>query len=197
MRRRNNFTAEQYDRIKSRPIEDSNAYDLNEITCSDLKVQLGLIKKVKPKKDNPLAPYVQLKRQPELYKRGKNCWFNAKTLQAYSYGWWRFVEKVGPYIVFNNYRYSHTTTTHQWDTLSLLDALKIKIDYHVQCRQGLQSYDSSIDDHTYQIKQLKEVIKKPRTHKVKNTERKIQIEELKAKIKTLKMLNALKKASNT
>lgn len=171
--------------------------DIQTIGLKDLKIQLGLIKKVRPKKDNPLAPYKQMARKPELYNRGKQCQFNSETMQAYSYGWWRFVEKVGNYVVFNNYRYSHSTSKHQSDTIVLMDRLDIKIDFFFECRGGFQAgYQTAIDDYNYEIKELKKLIKTPGTHKAKNEQRKTQIAEIQATLGIVKRLDRLKKASN-
>jgi hypothetical protein len=69
----------------------------------------------------------------------KTCTFDPETCQAYSYDWWRFVDKIKGKVVFNWYRYSVTTSGHQYAISSLLDKLKIKVDIYVNVGGGLQN----------------------------------------------------------
>ena len=66
-----------------------------------------------------------------------NCTFNPKTLDAFSYKWWRFVAKVDGKLVFNNYYYSPTTAKHQSKVRGLLSSLGIKIAVSLPIRKGL------------------------------------------------------------
>lgn len=67
--------------------------------------------------------------------------FDPKTCRAYSYDWWRYVDKIKGKVVFNNYSYSPTTSGHQSRTRSLLKELKIEIDCFVSVRSGLQAFE--------------------------------------------------------
>jgi hypothetical protein len=52
-----------------------------------------------------------------------------RSVQAYSYGWWRFVDTdAAGNVVFNSYRYSVSTGGHQRDVESILDRLGIRVD---------------------------------------------------------------------
>ena len=73
----------------------------------------------------------------KMYK-ASNVTFNVETLEAYSYGWWSFVKVINGEVVFNEYRYSVSTSKHQTKVLSLMSQLNIKIDRFVQCKDGLQ-----------------------------------------------------------
>lgn len=73
----------------------------------------------------------------QIYK-AKNVTLNPKTLEAYSYRWWKFVAVVENKVIFNNYRYSNTTTKHQYKVRSILNELGIKIDYSLQIPQGIE-----------------------------------------------------------
>lgn len=59
-----------------------------------------------------------------LYK-ASNVTFNPKTLSAHSYDWWQFVKQVDGKVIFNNYRYSQTTSGHQRKVARVLRELGI------------------------------------------------------------------------
>lgn len=65
--------------------------------------------------------------------------FDPKTNQAYSYKHWCFVAMIEGKLVFNNYRYSVTTSKHQSKVRSLLSSLGIKIDYEMPLPQGIET----------------------------------------------------------
>lgn len=69
-----------------------------------------------------------------------NCTFDPVKLQAYSYKHWRFVDLIKGKVVFNNYRYSQTTTTHQYAINNLLEALGIAIDFEISMHRGLDHF---------------------------------------------------------
>lgn len=71
-----------------------------------------------------------------LYK-APNVTFNPKTKQAYSYRWWRFVDVINGAVVFNEYRYSNSTSGHQSKVRRTMEALGIKIDLYVSVPSGL------------------------------------------------------------
>lgn len=66
-----------------------------------------------------------------------NVTFDPKTCQAQSYGWWTFVKRIGGQVVFNDYKYSETTSAHQRKLRLTLEALGIQIDRTVSQRQSL------------------------------------------------------------
>lgn len=72
-----------------------------------------------------------------------NVTFNPKTLEAHSYKWWKFVAKIDGKIVFNNFRYSVSTSKHQSKVRSLLNQLGIKIDLELPLPKGINSNDLS------------------------------------------------------
>lgn len=63
--------------------------------------------------------------------KASNVSFDPSTVRAYSYGWWNFVRKINGAVVFNNYRYSNSTSKHQSKVWRLMDSLGIKIDLFV------------------------------------------------------------------
>lgn len=73
-----------------------------------------------------------------IYKK-PNCTFNPKTLDAHSYKWWRFVAKIEGKVIFNNYRYSVTTSKHQSQVRTILSDLGIKIDLELPLPSGINS----------------------------------------------------------
>lgn len=76
-----------------------------------------------------------------MYK-ANNVTFNTKTIEAHSYTWWAFVKVIKGKVIFNNYRYSISTSKHQTKVQSLMSQLNIKIDRFVQCIDGLQHISS-------------------------------------------------------
>lgn len=65
--------------------------------------------------------------------------FNPNTLEAYSYRWWKYLGKVEGKLVFNNYRYSVSTSKHQNETRSLMSQLGIKPDLYLPLPSGINS----------------------------------------------------------
>lgn len=71
--------------------------------------------------------------------------FNPKTMEAYSYRWWMFLElhpKFG--LIFNTFGYSANTSKHQSKLRSVLSNLNIKIDHFVRAPKGLQDRDYAL-----------------------------------------------------
>lgn len=69
--------------------------------------------------------------------KASNVVFNANTLEAYSYGWWKFVAVVEGKVIFNDYTFSVSTRGHQSKIKNLLEKLNIKIDFTVMLRGGI------------------------------------------------------------
>lgn len=66
-----------------------------------------------------------------------NVTFDPNKIEARSYKWWVFVAKVEGKVIFNNYRYSNSTSKHQSKVRSLLKELNIKIDIEMPLPNGL------------------------------------------------------------
>lgn len=73
-----------------------------------------------------------------IYKAA-NVTFNPQTCEAFSFSWWRFVAKINGKLVFNNYRYSATTSKHQSRVREVLRELGIKIDVSLSLPKGINS----------------------------------------------------------
>jgi hypothetical protein len=69
-----------------------------------------------------------------------NCTFDPVKLQAYSYKHWCFVDLIKGKVVFNNHRYSQTTSTHQDAIRNLLHNLDIQIDFEIDMSRGLEHF---------------------------------------------------------
>lgn len=78
------------------------------------------------------------------------CTFNPISLEGLSYDWWLVVRKVGPYVLFNDYRYSTTTSGHQRMLRGLLEELGIQISHHVEAPGGLQDLERAAEYHASQ-----------------------------------------------
>lgn len=127
---------------------------------------------------------VQMKyfKRLEVYK-ASNVTFNPKSLEAYSYGYWRFVECINGKIVFNNFYYSPTTNRHQSKVRRLMNDLGINIDLEISVPCGLQRTKTEIfkslhHHYTSKITKLMVAINKPRSQKAKNIERQACIDSL-------------------
>lgn len=68
-----------------------------------------------------------------------NVTFDPKTKHAISYKWWTFVAMIEGKLVFNNYRYSVSTSKHQNKIRSLLQELGIKIDLEMPLPKGINT----------------------------------------------------------
>ena len=123
----------------------------------------------------------------DLYKAA-NVTFNPKTVVAYSYAWWRFVEVIDNLVVFNSYQYSNATIKHQYKVRRLLQQLDIPINLIIEAPQGLQDLNSSILHYFRLIQQLEDKIKAPRSHKTKNEERAVLVGQYYEKIVAVRKL---------
>lgn len=94
-----------------------------------------------------------------VYK-ASNVKFDPNKIEAYSYGWWRFVAVVEGKVVFNTYRYSNSTSKHQYKVARLMDELGIKIDISMPLRRGiLKKGEMSYRNGSYEYgKTLEEMI---------------------------------------
>lgn len=75
-------------------------------------------------------------KKPNLYK-ATNVTFDASQIEAFSYAWWRFVKVIDGLVVFNEYRYSATTSKHQYKVKALMRDLGIEIDLFVKTKASL------------------------------------------------------------
>lgn len=117
-----------------------------------------------------------------------NLTFNPDTLQAFSYKWWKFCDRINGKVVFNSYSYSVSTSKHQYKIRSLLSQKGIEIDLFLESPHGLDDLNSAVKLYEKRIAQLQALIEKPKTHKAKNEERKKLIQVYKEKINQIKKL---------
>lgn len=129
----------------------------------------------------------------KYYKRlriwkASNVDFNPETEEAYSFGWWCFVKRIGGKLVFNGYRYSNHTSRHQ----SKVFALLIKLGYHdieyIEAPRGLQDLGCAVSYYENNIQELKQAIAKPRSHKTTNQRRQTEIREYEERLEILNKL---------
>lgn len=131
-------------------------------------------------------PMKQLKRTG-IYK-ASNVTFDPATCKAYSYSWWRFVDRIGGLVVFNDYGYSSSTRKHQSKVRRVLEALNIQVDVVVEAPKGLQDLQSAIAHYEAMIQKLISEIQKPGTRKTTNDRRRAQVMNYTDKIKVLSKL---------
>lgn len=81
---------------------------------------------------------MKLMKRSNIYQASNyNVTFDPNNIVARSYQWWVFVAKVDGKIIFNNYRYSVSTSKHQSKVRALLSDLGIKIDIEMPLPNGL------------------------------------------------------------
>jgi len=77
----------------------------------------------------------------KVYKSSNNL-FDPETKEAYSYGWWQYVQKWNNKVFFNWEGYSISTRKHQYKTNRVLHDLNIKT-YSVYTRESLNMESES------------------------------------------------------
>lgn len=127
----------------------------------------------------------------KYYKRLKqwkasNVIFDVEKCEATSYKWWIFVKRIGGKLVFNDYRYSNTTSKHQYKVKRLLNQLGIIIDVIISSPNGLQNLDSAIDYNNLRINLVGKDLNNPRARKSLITRRKQLIENYNIQLNTIK-----------
>jgi hypothetical protein len=143
----------------------------------------------KPRKFDLGLPY---KPRLGLFKSssGKN-YFDPIQCKAVSYNWWTYVTKLKGRVIFNDHRYSVTTSTHQADTRRLMANLGIKIDIYVDTRSSIENtsgLQSALAEKYTRIIQNQIAIKRRGSNKRSNKYRFADIKGLRKDIKALKSL---------
>ena len=107
---------------------------------------------------------------------------------ARSYGWWYYFVEVEGYGILNMSRYSATTSRHQHDgKLELFSINPCIVDVVLRhttanLTMPVHALDDEIINVRREIRDLEELIAKPRTRKTANQKRQYRIEELKLHI---------------
>lgn len=120
------------------------------------------------------------------------CVFDPIGVRAYSYDHWKFVTVIKGRVVFNAYRYSVTTGTHQSHVRYLLEALGIKIDLEVNTRNDLDCFKSSALPEMYsRLFELEIAAVRKNSKDSTNAERRKDIARLKRDIALARKLGAV------
>jgi curved DNA-binding protein CbpA len=112
--------------------------------------------------------------------KSSNFSMNLTTLDAYSYDWWMFCTKLNGKIIINQTMYSSSTLKHQSKVMQVLDyKYDLKLNYTMKSLVNLYlAFSDEVDGSKRAIEILISDIKKPRSHKAKNKERKESIGNL-------------------
>jgi hypothetical protein len=172
------------------PVTEVPSLDFTD-DCSD---SVTLAERTEPKRERSEPVTVSGFRWQPLKQRfvRPNVSFSPETQEAYSYGWWRFVERIGPYLVFNSYRYSVTTAKHQREVQWLLEDLGLSMDLYIEAPTGLQDLESALSHYASRIFVLQELISRKGSRKAKNADRLKEITTLQIKIATIQMLQRVR-----
>lgn len=126
----------------------------------------------------------------KYYKRLKqykasNVVVDLENQTAHSYGWWRFWTVENGVSLFNGTFYSQSTCGHQSKTRGVIGYDFDLVLRHTKANltNPAEAVISEIKGIVCEIEQLTKLIKKPRTHKAKNEQRRQQIEDYKQQIK--------------
>lgn len=138
-------------------------------------------------KNRPFRPAINFKKRSGVFQ-DSNVYFNPITIHATSYKWWDMVRVINGLVVFNSYRYSISTSKHQYKVERLMDQLGIKIDVRIEAPKGLQNLESAVTLYQNRIDELLAEIASPRSRKKKNIERKHEINRLDSKLAFIKKL---------
>lgn len=117
-----------------------------------------------------------------------NVSFDPETCRAYSYGHWLFADKVNGKVIFNSYSYSVTTNRHQSKIRNLMGKLGIDIDIFLEAPRGLHQWHNAIGHYSDKIETLQTEIINPRSHKIKNEERRQSISFFQEQIRVIESL---------
>jgi len=81
--------------------------------------------------------------------KGNSFTFNKITLEGFSYKWWQVSLKLDQNtVLFNNYKYSQTTTRHQYEILGLLKEQQERFGFRiftVSIPEGLQDRNAVLN----------------------------------------------------
>lgn len=74
-----------------------------------------------------------------IYQRANyNITFDPIKIEAISYKWWRFVAVIDGLVIFNNFRYSVSTSKQQREVRALMQELDIRIDLFLTLPRGIR-----------------------------------------------------------
>ena len=112
--------------------------------------------------------------QGKIYKSKSNTnVVDLVHMEATSYGWWRYMTKVGGRVFFNDTNYSATTAKHQKEALELLGNTPIIVMNHTT--ESLRDLPKALKDNILnihvEISSLRAEIAAPRSHARKNKTR--------------------------
>lgn len=130
-----------------------------------------------------------------IYRRSNNE-FYADDCQAYSCGWYRYIDRIDGYVIFNAYRYSTSTDKHLLHGWDLLEELGIDIAETVYCPGGLQDLESGIRHAEEQIANLNAAVRKKGSRYKTNEKRIEQIKVWQNQIDILNNLINLERTEN-
>lgn len=85
---------------------------------------------------------MRLKQRSGIYANYNNqATFDPATGKGYSYGWWRMIDKIGPFVVKNSYVYSNQTAKHLSKLEYVLGDLDITVDFRLPFPRGINEID--------------------------------------------------------
>lgn len=143
--------------------------------------------------NNSNSPKMKWRPRLKIYTGGQNNEFNPETFEARSYRWWVYVKKIKGRVIFNNYSYSSTTSSHQYNMRELLKSLKVK---YIMISQRQSLSDGILLDEKYRLLFKNELQLKSKGRKASYyKDRQDAIKNLKKDIKELRGLGG--KLSNT
>lgn len=127
------------------------------------------------------------KRANELRNSTGSNVIDLETLDAYSYSWWQYMKLTKNHgLLFNFYIFSSSTSRQQRDAMSFLweNGIPFKTVYW---SNGINNPVQSLRSLRYDVKELADKIRTPRTRKKTNQYRLRQIKSLRNQINFLRL----------
>lgn len=100
----------------------------------------------------------------------RSCTYDPVNETAYSYSWWRFVERINGELIFNNYSYSSQTNAHQSAVQDILRSMNKEYRI-VDAPQGLNNLTDSWLVYYNMACKLEVEMSRPRSQFEKNMKR--------------------------
>lgn len=115
--------------------------------------------------------------------------FDVGRMLATSFNWWQYYKVIKGVKIFNNYRYSYSTSKHQRDFLELIEYdILVAPNLIIESPKGLQDLQSAVDYYNFKIEKLKLDISKKGSKQSKNLKRFDEIKDYRHKIQSIQSL---------
>jgi hypothetical protein len=122
-----------------------------------------------------------------------NVTFSPSKVEAYSYGWWKFLTVINGKTIFNNAHYSPTTNRHQAKVRQLAKSHGVSLDLvlrftNANLTDANFAFKMEIDSAKIEISNIEKSLSNNRRKKSLDTSRQAMIESLKSHIRQVEIV---------